>query len=48
MGTGRGRNGMNNPEKKGRRNCGAEGIDKSEIQKKLSESRVLAVTDYGF
>ena len=35
---------MNNPEK-GRRNCGAEGIDKSVIVKKLAESRVQAVTD---
>ena len=30
---------MNNPEK-GRRNCGAEGLDKSVIVKKVAESRV--------
>ena len=35
---------MNNQEK-GRRNCGAEGIDKSVIVKNLAESSVGEVTD---
>ena len=35
---------MNDPEK-GRRNCGAEGLDKSVIVKKAAESRVQSVTD---
>ena len=37
--SGGGRDGMNNP-KKGRRNCGSEGLDKSVIVKKAAESRV--------
>ena len=35
---------MNDPEKC-RRNCGAEGLDKSVIVKKAAGSRVRAVTD---
>ena len=39
IGLGGGRNRINDPEK-ARRNCGAEGIDKSVIVKKAAESRV--------
>ena len=44
MGMRGGRNRINDPEK-GRRNCGAEGIDKIVIIKKAAESRVQEVTD---